>query len=196
MGARRIIGLFGGIRPMARQMSQALGKRVPATTIQGWSDRGAIPSRRQDEVMAAARECGIALGFADFFDGPEARTSFDELLGATPYVGNRVPVENDNVNYSTGSLDSHWREGVFGTELMTPGLNTSVANPVSKVTISSLNDLGYIVNVGAAETYGLPPAPPLAALRGQGTILLLNDVWRGPVFLVDENGVVVGTLRR
>ena len=72
MGARRIIGLFGGIRPMARQMSQALGRRVPATTIQGWSDRGAIPSRRQDEVMAAARECGIALGFADFFDGPEA----------------------------------------------------------------------------------------------------------------------------
>ncbi|MCZ6745326.1 MAG: hypothetical protein O7D31_11730, partial [Alphaproteobacteria bacterium] len=72
MGVRRIIGLFGGIRPMARQMSQALGRRVPATTIQGWSDRGTIPSRRQDEVMAAARECGIALGFADFFDGPEA----------------------------------------------------------------------------------------------------------------------------
>ena len=72
MGARRIIGLFGGIRPMARKMSQALGKRVPATTIQGWSDRDAIPSRRQDEVMAAARICGIALGFADFFDGPEA----------------------------------------------------------------------------------------------------------------------------
>ena len=72
MGVRRIIGLFGGIRPMARQMSQALGRRVPATTIQGWSDRGAIPSRRQNEVMAAARICGIALGFADFFDGPEA----------------------------------------------------------------------------------------------------------------------------
>ncbi len=72
MDVRRIIGLFGGIRPMARKMSQALGKRVPATTIQGWSDRGAIPSRRQNEVMAAARECGIALGFADFFDGPEA----------------------------------------------------------------------------------------------------------------------------
>ncbi|MCH9051427.1 MAG: hypothetical protein IIA72_10135, partial [Proteobacteria bacterium] len=53
-------------------MSQALGKRLPATTIQGWSDRGAIPSRRQEEVMAAARVCGIALGFADFFDGPEA----------------------------------------------------------------------------------------------------------------------------
>ena len=72
MGVRRIIGLFGGIRPMARQMSQALGRRVPATTIQGWSERGAIPSRRQNEVMAAARVCGIALGFADFFDGPEA----------------------------------------------------------------------------------------------------------------------------
>ena len=72
MGARRIIGLFGGIRPMARKMSQALGKRLPATTIQGWSDRGAIPSRRQEEVMAAARVCGIALGFADFFDGPSA----------------------------------------------------------------------------------------------------------------------------
>ena len=28
MEVRRIIGLFGGIRPMARKMSQALGKRV------------------------------------------------------------------------------------------------------------------------------------------------------------------------
>jgi NAD(P)H-hydrate epimerase len=80
MDVRRIIGLFGGIRPMARKMSQALGKRLPATTIQGWSDRGAIPSRRQDEVMAAARVCGIALNFADFFDAPEA-------AGAAPVTG-------------------------------------------------------------------------------------------------------------
>ena len=136
---------------------------------------------------------GVA-GNDTFFNGPLAITAFNEV-GGTGYAFNKVPVENDNANYSTGSLDSHWREGVFSTELMTPSLNSGVTNPVSKVTVQSFNDMGYVVNSASAEVYVLPGPPP-AALRGQGTILLLNDVWRGPVFLVDENGVVVGTLRR
>ena len=111
MGVRRIIGLFGGIRPMARRMSVALGRRVPATTIQGWSERGAIPSRRQDEVMAAARICGIALGFADFFDGPEAagapRAPGVEEAGpgrSTSMAATTVPTAADAVLLSVAEM--------------------------------------------------------------------------------------------
>ena len=136
------------------------------------------------------------VGADTHFDGPEARTSFDELLGSTAYAGDRVPVENDNANYLTGSLDSHWRESVFGTELMTPGLNTGVRNLVSEVTISSLEDMGYIVNVGAAEAYVLPPSPP-AAFRQQGTIRVLNDVWVAPfIYMIGDDGTSVRVFRR
>ena len=151
-----------------------------------WSDLGFLELPSDPDGVPV----GI-VGADTHFDGPEARTAFDDLLGATAYAGMRVPVENDNDNYSTGSLDSHWRESVFGTELMTPGLNTGVVNPVSKVTISSFQDLGYIVNTAAADpSYVLPgPAP---ALRRQGTVrLLLNDVWRAPIiYLVGDDGTV------
>ena len=135
---------------------------------------------------------GVA-GNDTFFDGPEAITAFNDV-GGTGYAFNKVPVENDNGLYSTGSLDSHWREGVFSTELMTPAINSGVLNPVSKVTVQSFKDMGYVVNSAGFETYVLPG--PAQALRQPGALLLLNDVWRGPIFLVDETGATVGTLRR
>ena len=138
---------------------------------------------------------GGTRGNDTFFSGTEAMTAFN-AIGGTGYASNKVPVENDTLNYGSGSLDSHWRESVFSTELMTPSLNPGVANPVSKVTVQSFKDMAYVVNSAGAETYVLPGPPPAAALRGQATLRLLNDVWRGPIFVVDENGTVVGTLRR
>src|SRR5258708_39129929 len=41
---------------------------------------------------------------------------------------------------------SHFRESVFGNEVMTGYLNNG-ANPLSRVTIASLADLGYQVNM-------------------------------------------------
>ncbi len=61
--AERIIEKFGGISAMA----QALGHRHP-TTVQGWKERGYIPARQQNEVLRAARDLGIDLAPADFFD--------------------------------------------------------------------------------------------------------------------------------
>ena len=78
---------------------------------------------------------------------------------------------------------------------MTLGLNSGVTNPVSKITISSLKDLGYIVNVGAADTYVLP-GTSLLAPQQQGAIRLLNDVWIGPVYEISNDGTVVRVLRR
>lgn len=54
-------------------MAKALGHEHP-TTVQGWKERGFIPSKRHQEVLEAARANDIALEPADFFDA-EAKAS-------------------------------------------------------------------------------------------------------------------------
>ncbi len=61
--AERIIEKFGGLTALAK----ALGHRNP-TTVQGWKDRGFIPSSRQQEVLNLALVLGVDLSPADFFD--------------------------------------------------------------------------------------------------------------------------------
>jgi hypothetical protein len=46
--AQPVIQRFGGIRPMAQKLG------VPVSTVQGWKERGAIPTNRREEVLAAA----------------------------------------------------------------------------------------------------------------------------------------------
>lgn len=136
-------------------------------------------------------------GADTYFEGTQARWSFDRIGGAT-YTGAKVPVENDNASYGSGSLDSHWREAVFDTELMTPTLNggPGIDNLLSQVTAASMGDLGYTVNYAAAQSYALPgPAAVAAAESGPG-IDLGNDIARGPIYLVDRAGRVVGVIRQ
>ena len=57
--ALRVIGAFGGIRPMASKLS------VPVSTVQGWKERGVIPESRHQEIRAAAATHGLALDEAD-----------------------------------------------------------------------------------------------------------------------------------
>lgn len=65
-----------------------------------------------------------------------------------------VPVENVG---ATGSRDSHWRESVFDEELMTSRVESAGRRmPISRMTIASLRDLGYTVNLAAADPYSLP----------------------------------------
>lgn len=61
--AERIIERFGGLTKLA----DALGHKFP-TTVQGWKVRGRIPSSQQDAVLRAARERGLDLEPADFFE--------------------------------------------------------------------------------------------------------------------------------
>ena len=67
-------------------------------------------------------------------------------------VPSAVPVENTG---EEGTRDSHWRETVFVNELMT-GFVGNAGNPLSALTIASLADMGYTVNLAAAEPYTLP----------------------------------------
>ena len=136
-------------------------------------------------------------GADTYFAGTQARWSFDRIGGAA-YTGAKVPVENDNSSYGSGSLDSHWRETVFETELMTPTLNggPGIDNLLSQVTAASMGDLGYTVNYAAAQSYALPGPAAVAAAESGPRIDLGNDVARGPIYLVDRNGRVMGMIRQ
>ena len=56
----------------------------------------------------------------------------------------------------------HWAEAVFGNELMTPllGPGGEDANPLSRLTAAALADLGYTVDLEAADPYELPACSP------------------------------------
>lgn len=89
------------------------------------------------------------------FTGIDAAQAYGEIRGIGP---SPVPVENEG---GPGTRESHWRETLFGNELMS-GYIAAPGNPLSKVTVASLKDLGYAVDMAAAEPYDLPNLQALA----------------------------------
>uniref|UniRef100_UPI00345FE9C1 carph-isopro domain-containing protein n=1 Tax=Pelagibius sp. TaxID=1931238 RepID=UPI00345FE9C1 len=53
--ALAVIELFGGIRPMAKDLG------VAVSTVQGWKERESIPANRHDQIRAAAGKKGLTL---------------------------------------------------------------------------------------------------------------------------------------
>lgn len=81
------------------------------------------------------------------FTGSNAVAAYRSLGGLE--VG--IAVENTG---GDGTRDSHWRESMFGNELMT-GYIGSIPNPLSAMTIASLQDLGYGASALTAGQYTL-----------------------------------------
>jgi hypothetical protein len=80
------------------------------------------------------------------FTGPQATAEYDRIFN-TNAAG--VPVENTG---GSGTRDSHWRESILGNELMTGWAEApGTAMPLSRITVASLADLGYQVNLDAAD---------------------------------------------
>ena len=123
------------------------------------------------------------------FTGAQATTAFNAVGGASYAASLKVPVENTG---GPGTADSPWRESVFGNELMTGTVNE--VNPLSRVTLGSMADLGYAVNLPDADPYTLSPGLR-AFSRGPG-IELKNDVLRVPLHEVDDAGRVVRVIQR
>lgn len=71
--------------------------------------------------------------------------------GGTTSCATEVPVENVG---GAGTINSHWRESVFGSELMT-GYANAGPMPLSIMTARSLTDLGYTSNPAAADSYSI-----------------------------------------
>jgi hypothetical protein len=89
------------------------------------------------------------------FTGTYAKKEYGTLKGTGPTP---VPVENRG---GPGTANSHWRDTVFRNELMT-GFVAGPPNPLSRLTVASLQDLGYKVDLKKAEPYALPNLLKLA----------------------------------
>lgn len=159
-----------------------------------WSYRDLLQAPSTDR---SANPCTVNNPSADtHFTGALARAAFD-AAGGTGYADAKVPVANGEFGATCGSADGHWRESVFDTELMTPFIDGGVLNEMSAITVQSLADLGYPVDVGLADPYTLPGTVPQAAAQapeggpGTGIIDLGDDLYRGPVTVMDPGGRVV-----
>jgi hypothetical protein len=75
-------------------------------------------------------------------------------VGGTVTCASSVPIENcvGQSPCGAGQIFSHWRETTFKTELMTAYLNSGT-DPLSSMSIKSLEDLNYTVNTAAADAY-------------------------------------------
>ena len=91
------------------------------------------------------------------FVGAQATAQYNAIFGRNE---TSVPVENSG---GSGTADSHWRDSIFGNEVMTGYVNSGF-NPLSRITLGSLADLGYQVNYSAADIY----TPPGASLVARG----------------------------
>ncbi len=122
------------------------------------------------------------------FTGTNTLAAF-ELIGGNTYAGAKVPVEDQG---GPGTADAHWRESVFNNELMTGYVNWG-ENPLSTVTIASLKDNGYEVDLSKADAFSI-----LTMLRGSPskTLKLHNDILSGPIRIINRRGKVVGTYRK
>ena len=82
-----------------------------------------------------------------------AGQSYGDLLGTG--IATDIPLDQESL--------IHWDEEIFDTELLTPqaeGIGASL--PLSQLTISSLRDLGWNVNYGAAEAFSLDSSGAIA----------------------------------
>lgn len=187
----------GGILASATYCYRRISDGTPIVSAMGF-DEADIQTLLGAGTLAdvAVHEIAHGLGFLDsswedagllddgtdpHFTGGLARAAFD-AAGGTSYAGSKVPISSPDL--------SHWRESVFGAELMSPLLEIGATLPLSAITIQAMADLGYSVDVGLADSYGLPgPRPPGPVVYEPGRVLDLGgDVVRGPVLIVGPDG--------
>lgn len=82
------------------------------------------------------------------FTGRAATAAYERLFQTRD--GRGVPVEADG---GDGTALGHWDESRFTSELMTGFANYRVEDPLSIITVASLQDIGYTVNMKAADTW-------------------------------------------
>jgi hypothetical protein len=117
-------------------------------------------------------------GATPTFIGAAAVTAYQDLGGPA----STVPVEGCSTSGTPkpcggGTRDSHWTETVFQNELMT-GWIDPLPDPLSKVTIASLADLGYTVDMTQADAFTVPAAvsPQVSKLTaGAARLHLVHD---------------------
>jgi hypothetical protein len=141
-----------------------------------------------DTVM---HEMGHILGLGTHWQGLNltANTLGGNFCGTDPqYVGANALREyramggTGNIKledqYGPGTCEGHWKESVFGTELMTGFLNGNVPNPLSRMTFASMQDLGYSIDLSKADSYSIPAAgtASISARTGKNDLIVTRPV--------------------
>ena len=102
------------------------------------------------------------------YTGAHALAEYRALTGNSS--ASSVPLESGG---GAGTRDAHWSEAVFNAELMTGfAEGAGVPMPLSRLTAAAMWDLGYLVNLAAADAYGLPGSPnqpPVITSNGGGS---------------------------
>ncbi len=153
----------GGVLGQTGIDVQRIGSFLPAMasiTI----DSADLPTLNADGSLSDVilHEIGHALGFGTVwaqqgllvsagtsnprFIGSLATAEYDRIFRTTEP---NVPVENSG---GAGSVDAHWRESRFGNELMSSVIRGG-SNPLSRVTVAALADMGYQVDFNQADSY-------------------------------------------
>jgi hypothetical protein len=177
-GAGSVLGSAGPCQ--ARGTLQALGMPMVGVMTFDTSDLGSLEGSGQ-LANVILHEMGHVLGIGSLweeygvlngggtdttaFTGAAGRAVWQSLGGA---AGTKVPVENcvGRSNCGAGTRDSHWRESTFNNELMTGFLNGGTPNPLSALTIASLQDIGYTVDATRADAYALPTGASTSGVLG------------------------------
>ena len=125
------------------------------------------------------------------FTGANALAQWPVFATAIGYSGQPVPVEMCG---GAGTRDAHWRETiscgsstpVFGAELMTGIIEApGVPMPLSKMTIASMQDLGYQVDYSQADLF-LGQLVARSATTAPATPL--NEQLHGAIWQVTPGG--------
>lgn len=125
------------------------------------------------------------------FTGAGALAAFD-AAGGTEYTGGlKVPVMDVG---GSGTINSHWRDEVFDPEVMTGFLSDGV-NPLSAISVRSLEDLGYTVNAGAADAFTLT-LPTLRIAGQRRGRQMINDIISDPIRGMTPDGRIVKVIKR
>jgi Leishmanolysin len=93
------------------------------------------------------------------YSGPNAIREYGAISGC-----DFVPIEQTG---GPGTACGHWDETCLGIELMTGFSNPEVSNPLSKVTVGSLEDVGYTVDYFGAEPFGTENVAPQCLCNGR-----------------------------
>ena len=129
------------------------------------------------------------------YTGTAGNTAYFALgSGAT---GSGSPIENCGSgapsSCGVGNWLGHWRETTFRNELMT-GFISAPGNPLSRMTIGALQDLGYVVNSAAADAYSLP-ANALFSGPARASVRLAELPWTASVYEIDARGNILRRVR-
>jgi hypothetical protein len=170
-GPGRILGQAGPTH--LRPSSAGKFKFLPVKGIMSF-DTADLASMQKDGTLkdVIAHEMGHVVGIGTIwerrgllkdaglstvrFTGKNAKREFGKLKKK---AATDVPVENTG---GPGTADGHWRESVFRNELMS-GFIAAAGNPLSRLTVASLQDMGYEVDLAKAEAYSLPDLFAIAA---------------------------------